>query len=77
MRLLLLAALLLLTFQTLPAARGRHGRRVMRMQATAFSRDAQPTASGTVAHRGIVAADPAVLPLGSRIRSGGARTSLE
>ncbi len=49
----------------------------MRMQATAFSRDAQPTASGTVAHRGIVAADPAVLPLGSRIRSGGARTSLE
>lgn len=44
----------------------------MRMEATAFVRDAKPTASGTVAHEGIVAADPAVLPLGSRIRVQGA-----
>jgi rare lipoprotein A len=40
----------------------------MRMEATAFVPHAQPTSSGTVAHEGIVAADPAVLPLGSRIR---------
>ncbi len=40
----------------------------MRMEATAFARDSKPTASGTVPHEGIVAADPAVLPLGSRIR---------
>ena len=72
MRLPLIAALLLLTFQTLPAARGRHGRRAMRMQATAFFQSARPTAAGTVAHQGIVAADPNVLPLGSRIRISGA-----
>jgi 3D (Asp-Asp-Asp) domain-containing protein len=40
----------------------------MRMEATAFVQHAAPTASGTVAHEGIVASDPAVLPLGSRIR---------
>lgn len=45
---------------------------VMRMKATAFSQEAQPTASGTAVHEGIVAADPAVLPLGSRIRISGA-----
>jgi 3D (Asp-Asp-Asp) domain-containing protein len=39
-----------------------------RMQATAYSGDAHPTSSGTVAHHGIVAADPHVLPPGSRIR---------
>ena len=44
------------------------------MHASAFARDAKPTASGTVAHEGIVAADPAVLPLGSRIRINGAGT---
>jgi 3D (Asp-Asp-Asp) domain-containing protein len=44
----------------------------MRMEATAFARDSKPTASGTVAHEGIVAADPAVLPFGSRIRVRGA-----
>jgi 3D (Asp-Asp-Asp) domain-containing protein len=38
------------------------------MEATAFARARQPTSSGTVAHEGIVAADPAVLPLGTRIR---------
>ncbi len=40
----------------------------MRMEATAFAQDAKPTAAGTVVHEGIVAADPAILPLGSRIR---------
>ena len=44
----------------------------MRMEATAFAQDRKPTASGTVPHSGIVAADPAVLPLGSRIRVTGA-----
>lgn len=38
------------------------------MEATAFAPDSRPTAAGTVPHAGIVAADPAVLPLGSRIR---------
>jgi rare lipoprotein A len=42
--------------------------RVMVMEATAFSRAVSPTASGTEAHEGVVAADPAVLPLGTRIR---------
>ena len=52
--------------------RPRH--RVMRMQATAFTPATGATASGTVPHRGIVAADPAVLPLGSRIRVTGANS---
>jgi 3D (Asp-Asp-Asp) domain-containing protein len=42
--------------------------RVMRMEARAFVRNSRPTASGTIAREGIVAADPAVLPLGSSIR---------
>jgi rare lipoprotein A len=42
------------------------------MEATAFVRGGHLTASGTVAHEGIVAADPAILPLGSRIRIRGA-----
>ncbi len=36
--------------------------------ATAYTATGHPTASGTTPHRGVVAADPAVLPLGSRIR---------
>lgn len=40
----------------------------MRMEARAFVGKSRPTASGTIAHQGIVAADPAVLPLGSSIR---------
>ena len=44
----------------------------MRMEATAFAVDSRPTSAGTVAHEGVVAADPAVLPLGSRIRVSGA-----
>jgi rare lipoprotein A len=46
--------------------------RVMRMRASAFSQASSLTAAGTVAHSGIVAADPAILPLGSRIRITGA-----
>ena len=42
-----------------------------RFQATATSR-AGVTAKGTVTHEGIVAADPRILPLGSRIRVSGA-----
>lgn len=38
------------------------------MQATAFTRARQDTAAGTDAHEGIVAADPSVLLLGTRIR---------
>ena len=40
----------------------------MRVRATAFVPATEATAAGTVPHEGIVAADPAVLPLGSRIR---------
>ena len=46
----------------------RHRPLITRMQATAYSSASQLTASGTVPHDGIVAADPVVLPLGSRIR---------
>lgn len=41
--------------------------KAMRFQATAYS-ESGITAKGTVTHRGIVAADPRVLPLGSVIR---------
>lgn len=43
-------------------------RGAMLMEATAFARDAHATAAGTEAHEGTVAADPALLPLGTRIR---------
>lgn len=43
----------------------------MRFEATAESVDGI-TAKGTVAHQGVVAADPAVIPLGSLIRVTGA-----
>jgi 3D (Asp-Asp-Asp) domain-containing protein len=42
--------------------------KVIVMEATAFARAHQATAAGTAAHDGIVAADPHVLPLGTRIR---------
>ncbi len=38
------------------------------MHATAFASDSKPTAAGTQAQEGIVAADPRVLPLGTRVR---------
>jgi 3D (Asp-Asp-Asp) domain-containing protein len=43
----------------------------MRFEATANSVHGV-TAKGTVAHQGTVAADPSILPLGSRIRVSGA-----
>jgi 3D (Asp-Asp-Asp) domain-containing protein len=49
-------------------ARHHHRPRTLRMEATAYAQDSKPTASGTIAHEGIVAADPAVLPFGTRIR---------
>jgi rare lipoprotein A len=57
---------------TVRARRSRHP--IMRMQATAFTPASNATAAGTVPHEGIVAADPAVLPLGSRIRVTGANS---
>jgi 3D (Asp-Asp-Asp) domain-containing protein len=66
-----LTALLLLTAAICGPGWGGTRRtrpRIMRMEATAFAQDAKPTAAGTVPHEGIVASDPAVLPLGSRIR---------
>ena len=47
--------------------------RVLVMHATAFTLDRRPTSSGTEVHEGTVAADPAVLPLGTRIRITGTR----
>lgn len=58
-----------------PGAWGRtraHRPRVLRMVATAYAQNFKTTADGTVAHRGIAAADPAVLPLNSRISVRGA-----
>jgi rare lipoprotein A len=57
-----------------PGATRRPRHRFMRMEATAFTPATGATAAGTVPHRGIVAADPAVLPLGSRIRVTGANS---
>ncbi|MEO8592260.1 MAG: 3D domain-containing protein [Candidatus Solibacter sp.] len=45
-----------------------HRARIRTMNATAFAGTGDTTAAGTEAHEGIVAADPAVLPLGTRIR---------
>ena len=54
-------------------ARLRHPKpTVITMRATAFARAQKPTAAGTVAHEGIVAADPNILPLGSLVRITGA-----
>ena len=49
-----------------------HLRRVLPMQATAFSERKRPTASGTAPHAGVAAADSSVLPLGTVIRVTGA-----
>ena len=57
----------------MPALGRTHRRKhTTAMEATAFARHFSPTAAGTAPHRGIVAADPAVLPFGSRIRVTGA-----
>jgi 3D (Asp-Asp-Asp) domain-containing protein len=42
--------------------------RAVPFTATAYAATGHPTASGTMPHSGVVAADPTVLPLGSRIR---------
>lgn len=53
------------------SARWRSRRRAQSFTASAFSIQGTTT-DGGVTHKGIVAADPAVLPLGSRIRIKGA-----
>lgn len=69
MRNLTVLALLAVTLCSPIGARMRRARPLgIRMEATAFAKHSQPTASGTIPHEGIVASDPAVLPLGSRIR---------
>lgn len=57
-----------LSFTNLAQARTRPS---IRYTATAYS-DAGQTASGALTHRRIVAADPAILPIGSRIQVSGA-----
>jgi len=56
------------------AAQVRHRphHKVMIMKATAFTRARHATSAGTTARQGTVAADPSVLPLGTRIRIAGA-----
>ena len=70
---LLLWCMLIGNTFNLAEARTRHRARVRTMQATAFAGKGDTTASGTTAHEGIVAADPAVLPMGTRIRVSGSR----
>jgi 3D (Asp-Asp-Asp) domain-containing protein len=55
-------------------SRTRHKARHFRAQATAYCRTGT-TADGGVTRKGIVAADPAVLPLGTKIRVEGAGVS--
>jgi rare lipoprotein A len=62
----------LLLILSIPAFARSRPRHAMRMLATAFSAHAQQTAAASTPHEGIVAADPAVLPLGTRIRVTGA-----
>ena len=63
----LIAALLLgWTFVDAPQAQVRR-RLVLKVEATAYCTEGE-TASGEYTRRGIVAADPRVIPLGSRIR---------
>ncbi|HWQ56212.1 MAG TPA: 3D domain-containing protein [Bryobacteraceae bacterium] len=40
----------------------------LRMKATAYSQEKRPTASGARVREGLVATDPDIVPLGSRIR---------
>lgn len=65
-----MAALFL--FLIIPSSQGwmatRSPQKVLRMEATAYSQAPHLTAAGTIPHEGTAAADPAVLPLGSRIR---------
>lgn len=54
-------------------ARSRVRHPIRLMEATAFTHALNATSTGTEAHRGIVAADPAILPMGTRIRITGAK----
>jgi 3D (Asp-Asp-Asp) domain-containing protein len=66
-RRLFILSLLMVLELTAAAPRHRRPRSVpMRFEATAFSTRGE-TAKGTLTHRGVVAADPALLPLGSVI----------
>ena len=58
-------------FSPTAEARAKRKPRVRTMQATAFVGRGETTASGTAAREGIVAADPAVLPYGTRIHVSG------
>ncbi len=71
MRALLSFAALALTVCGAAEARTRHRPTIYRFQATAFS-VAGTTAAGTDTHTGTAAADPRVLPLGTRVRVTGA-----
>ncbi len=70
-RIALLICLLAALAGSAQARRRHHRPRVMHMQATAYSVEGV-TASGKWSKPGTAAADPAVLPLGSRIRIRGA-----
>jgi len=68
MRYIALAVLLVVALAPSSAGIAGPRRESARMAATAYSDHLQRTSAGTIPHEGIVAADPAVLPLGSRIR---------
>ena len=70
-RFVLLFFLACLVFSDPALARRRARRTVMTCMATAHSEEGT-TASGTTSRKGTVAADPDVIPLGSRIRVTGA-----
>ena len=70
---LLVWCVLLGSVFSMAEARVRRKPRTRVMQATAFVGRGETTSSGTTAHEGIVAADPAVLPMGTRIRVSGSR----
>ena len=74
MRATLFAFIMVALFWCDPAgARVRHKKKnVIVMRATAFASAPQPTSAGTEAREGIVAADPTILPLGTKIRVTGA-----
>ena len=67
-RLSLLALLAGSTLGAAPAAPKRNA--VLQMEVTAYCTEGE-TASGEQTRRGVVAADPRVLPLGSRVRVNG------
>jgi 3D (Asp-Asp-Asp) domain-containing protein len=65
--LLIVGLLMIMELSAAAASRHRHPRHVpMHFEATAFSTRGE-TAKGTLTHRGVVAADQALLPLGSVI----------